>query len=184
MWHYGCIDKFYCIWPTLLMPTYVFTLQNNCLNHSGYLGYSQAEETVVMRGLQWALHTNRIRQLQRRLHWCVNDLAQVILQPQYPQNTFEGIITISPSNWYSCFWSGVFPGNDVGGRGLSNLETKYFETKHYSSLTPYTTAKWDTYKRAQKQWIKCANMTDTFPVLLNYFSLLHWWQSIFNSPRI
>ena len=43
------------------------------------------------------------------------------------------------SNWYSCFWSGVFPGNGAGVQGLSNLETKYFEIKHYSSLTPYTT---------------------------------------------
>ena len=57
---------------------------------------------------------------------------------------------LGPFNWYSCFWSGVFPGNDVGRRGLSNLETKCFGTKHYSSLTPYTTAKWDTYKKAQK----------------------------------
>ena len=48
----------------------------------------------------------------------------------------------------------VFHGIDTGGRVLSNLETKYFDTKHYSSLTPYTTAKWDTYKIAQKQWIK------------------------------
>ena len=31
----------------------------------------------------------------------------------------------------------VFHGIDVGGWVLSNLETKYFDTKHYSSLTPY-----------------------------------------------
>ena len=48
---------------------------------------------------------------------------------------------LAPSNWYSCFRSGTFPGNDMGGWGLSNLETKYLDTKHYSSLTPYTTAK-------------------------------------------
>ena len=44
------------------------------------------------------------------------------------------------SNRYSCFWSGVFAGIDGGGWVLSNLETKYFYTKHYSSLTPYTTS--------------------------------------------
>ena len=54
MWHYGRIDK-------LLHMTYTANA-NLCfyiaktiiyLNHSSYLGYSQAEETVVMRGLQW-----------------------------------------------------------------------------------------------------------------------------------
>ena len=35
----------------------------------------------------------------------------------------------------------VFHGIDAGGQVLSNLENKYFNTKHYSSLTPYTTAK-------------------------------------------
>ena len=77
-----------------------------------------------------------------------------------------------------------FPWQWHGGQGLSNLETKYFKTKHYSSLTPYTTAKWDTYKKAQKEWIKHTNMTDMFPILLNNFSLLGWWQLIYNSPRI
>ena len=36
---------------------------------------------------------------------------------------------------------GVFPGINAGGRGLSNLETNYFDTKHYSSLMQYTTVK-------------------------------------------
>ena len=44
------------------------------------------------------------------------------------------------------------PGIDVGGRGLSNLETNYFNTKHCSSLTQYTTA---NEIPVQKEIIKC-----------------------------
>ena len=33
------------------------------------------------------------------------------------------------------------PGIDAGGRRLRNLETNYFDTKHYSSPTQYTAAK-------------------------------------------
>ena len=91
---------------------------------------------------------------------------------------------LGPFNWYSCFWSGVFPGNDVGRRGLSNLETKYFGTKHYSSLTPYTTAKWDAYKKAQKRMNKTYKYDRHVSYFANYFSLLGWWQSIYNLPWI
>ena len=52
--------------------------------------------------------------------------------------------TLRPFQLVFLFLVRGFPGIDVGGRGLSNLETNYFDTKHYSSLTQYTTAKWDT----------------------------------------
>ena len=49
--------------------------------------------------------------------------------------------TVRPFQLVFLFLVRVFQGIDMGGQVLSNLETKYFDTKQYSSLTPYTTAK-------------------------------------------
>ena len=63
------------------------------------------------------------------------------------------------SNQYSCFWSGDFPGIDMGGWVLSNLETKYFDTKHNGSLTPYQQPS-EVYTYKKKDKAEACNMTE------------------------
>ena len=92
--------------------------------------------------------------------------------------------SLGPSNRYSCFWSGVFPGIDAGGREIINIETIYFDAKTLQFTNTIHNSQVRYLQKAQKEWIKRTEACKYDRHLSDYFSLLDWWRSIYNSTWI